>query len=44
MLPDPALYAQCLQDSHNELRDAALGGQTRKKARTRKKSTRQRGS
>jgi hypothetical protein len=25
MMPDPELFAQCLQDSYDELRDAALG-------------------
>jgi diacylglycerol O-acyltransferase / wax synthase len=37
MLPDPAFYADCLQASFEELRDAALsdGKQKQKRSRTR---------
>ena len=35
MLPDPGFYAQCLQESHDELRDAALSPvKKRKKTKT----------
>jgi WS/DGAT/MGAT family acyltransferase len=35
MLPDPGFYAQCLQESHDELRDAALSPvKKRKKTQT----------
>ena len=33
MLPDPAFYADCLQESFEELRDAALSGSGKKKRR-----------
>jgi WS/DGAT/MGAT family acyltransferase len=39
MLPDPAFYAQCLQDSYDELRDSALNSKPNKKSRSRKKAT-----
>jgi diacylglycerol O-acyltransferase / wax synthase len=29
MMPDPAFYAECLQDSFDELRDAPLRGRRR---------------
>ena len=39
MLPDPDFYAQCLQESFEELRDATLGsGTPAKKKKTRKKA------
>ncbi|MEH6634828.1 MAG: wax ester/triacylglycerol synthase family O-acyltransferase [Halioglobus sp.] len=39
MLPDPAFYADCLQESFEELRDAALAGnKSSRKKRVRKKS------
>jgi WS/DGAT/MGAT family acyltransferase len=42
MLPDPAFYAQCLQDSFDELREAALGKKSgRKKAVAKKRGQRQ---
>jgi hypothetical protein len=41
MLPDPAFYADCLQDSFEELLSAALATKARKPAtRSRKKAKR----
>lgn len=37
MLPDPAFYAQCLQESFEELRDAALSGQQKNKSGKKRK-------
>ncbi len=39
MLPDPAVYADCLQASFEELRDATLGKAKKRKRTTRKKKT-----
>ena len=38
MLPDPDFYAQCLQDSHDELRDAALAPKKKKSSRKKKEN------
>jgi diacylglycerol O-acyltransferase len=38
MLPDPAFYAGCLQESFEELREAALSGKTRGKKPRRKRA------
>lgn len=40
MLPDPAFYAQCLQEAHDELRDAALQPQKTPKRKSPKRKTR----
>lgn len=42
MMPDPAFYAQCLQEAYEELRDATLGGEKapgKRPAATKKKAT-----
>ena len=41
MMPDPAFYAQCLQEAYEELRDATLGGKKApaKGSTARKKTT-----
>ena len=34
MLPDPEFYADCLQESYDELRDAALAGKKKRGKRS----------